>query len=454
MDFARLRLAARNLRVLAALCVCAATACASWPSLAPGAAAPAAPPEPALVYDPPADLPAPESLRATSRQYREIPLRWDPVLIPGVAGYVVEGALAEAGPFRVRATLRDRGVLAWVDRGEPEEPLGDGAVRFYRLRAFAHDGRISSTASPVASASSARLPAPPEGLRAWSRQPRSIPITWDPSPDLTVAGYTVERSPNPSGPFEVIAELDGRQSTHLLDAGLGDLRVLYYRVSARNLGGARGEPSDLLRAVTKPAPLPPISLHVESQRLGAIAFTWEPNVENDLLGYRLHRWRAGEPVETVTYVGADKTRAEDLRVGAGDDYDYALIAVDRDGLESRPSSPIRVTGAGYEWRARANANEVQLAWNARPDEGFVRARITRSGAHWQERTFVTESAQLRDRDVDAGWTYRYRIQLERSDGSLAPESPPIEVAVPSSGAEFVEIQAPAPRLPQPDGDPR
>ena len=90
----------------------AATACASWPPLGrrgPARAAPTAPPEPALVYDPPADLPAPEAVRATSGQYREIPLRWDPVLIPGVAGYVVEGAALRGGAVpRARHAARPR----------------------------------------------------------------------------------------------------------------------------------------------------------------------------------------------------------------------------------------------------------------------------------------------------------------------------------------------------------
>jgi hypothetical protein len=192
-----------------------------------------APPEPALVYDPPAELPAPDACaRRAASTARSAAL--GPRADPGVAGYVVESALAEAGPFRVRATLRDRGVLAWVDRGDVAEALGDGATRFYRpARVRARRTRLVDGVGGRL-ATSAPLPDPPEGLRAWSRQPRSIPLTWDPSSSPIVAGYIVERSPNPGGPFEVIAELDGRQSTHLLDTGLGDLRVLYYRVSARN----------------------------------------------------------------------------------------------------------------------------------------------------------------------------------------------------------------------------
>jgi fibronectin type 3 domain-containing protein len=291
-------------------------------------------------------------------------------------------------------------------------------------------------------------------LRAWSRQPRQVPLTWDPSRDPIVAGYTVERSPNPGGPFEVVAELDGRQSTDLLDTGLGDLRVLYYRVSSRNPGGERGAPSGVLRAVTKPAPLPPIALRVDGRRLGAIALAWEPNVETDLLGYRLHRWHKGSPPETVTYVGANKTRAEDIRVATETAYDYTLIAVDLDGLESWPSSPVRAVGLGYEWHASVSSHEVRLSWNAHADEGFVRAHITRATAFGRERTFVTDTAELRDVDVTPGETYRYRIQLERGDGQKAPESQPISIDVPRTGAGFVEIQPPPSRLPQPDGNPR
>ena len=100
---------------------------------------------------------APEAVRATSELYREIPVRWDPVLIPGVAGYVVESATSESGPFVQRAILSDRGVLEWVDHGTPEAPLGDDAQRFYRLRSFAHDGRVSRLVSLTTSATTGNV---------------------------------------------------------------------------------------------------------------------------------------------------------------------------------------------------------------------------------------------------------------------------------------------------------
>jgi fibronectin type 3 domain-containing protein len=409
---------------------------------------------PSLVYEPPAELAAPDGVVATSGQYREIPLRWDPVLLPDVAGYLVESSFAREGPFLARTALRNRGALAWVDRDSPDSPLGDGDTRFYRLRGFTHDGRVSAFASDLVVATTAALPAPPDGLFAYSQQPRSVPLAWSASEDPIAAGYTVERSPGPEGPFEIVAELEGRHTTHLLDEGLGNLRVLFYRVSSRNPSGERGPPSAVVRAVTKPAPLPPIGLRVGSRRLGAIELVWEANVERDLLGYRVRRQRDDEPRETVTYVGAYETRAEDLDVRAGEIVHYDVVAVDRDGLESQASSPIPGLGVGYEWRVTAASDAITLLWSPRTDEGFVRARVTRTNGLWRDESWTLETSEYTDRDVVPGRTYRYQIQLERETGPPAPWSRPAVVTVPLPGEPFVEIQAPASRLPPPEGIPR
>ena len=409
---------------------------------------------PTLLYQPPADLPAPQGVVGTNGQYREIPLRWDPVLRPDVAGYLVESTDTPDGTFLLRAILPDRGVLAWVDRGDEGRPLGDGVVRYYRLRSYAHDGRVAAASSEVAVGTTASLPAPPRDLRAYSRQPRSIPLAWEASDDPIVSGYTVERSPRPEGPFEIVAELEGRHATHLLDTGLGDLRVLYYRVSSRNPGGQSGVPSEVLRAVTKPAPLPPIGLRIAEKRLGEIVVRWDPNVESDLLLYRLLRWRGEQGPEPVVSVGARAREAVDTEVGAGETVAYALVAVDQDGLESRPSEPLIAETPGYDWLATASAAGVRLQWNPRTAEGFVRARIERTRWPWGSQTKATSEAEHLDLEVNPGGTYQYVIVLEREDGVLAPPSRPVQVTVPEPGAPFVEIPPPASRIPPPDSIPR
>ena len=407
-----------------------------------------------LLPEPASDLPAPEGLAASPGQFRQIPVRWEPVLIPLVAGYLVESADTPEGPFEPRVALPHRGALAWLDRRDARFPLGDSHTRYYRVRAFDHDLRLSAAVTPTVSATTAEPVAPPEDLRAYSLQPRSIPLAWTPAPSPVVSGYVVERSPDVEGPFEVVATLTGRHQTHYLDEGLGDLAVLFYRVASLDPRGNPGPPSGVLRAVTKPPPLPPVDLRVDSQALGTQSLAWEPNVEVDLHSYRLLRWRGDEAAEEVVRVDADRTGAVDPAVGAGELLRYAVVAVDQDGLESLVSEPLEVESLGYEWVARASSGGVRLVWNARESEGFRGTRVTRTGwlSGWTRELGPGE--QLVDDDVVPGRSYRYQIQLLHETGAPAPASRPVEIEIPEVGMPFVEIRAPAPRLARPEGIPR
>lgn len=401
-----------------------------------------------------ADLQAPEGLRAASGELREIPLQWEPVLVGDVAGYVVERAPERDGPFESLARISGRLLTTYVDRKtipappsgsealDAEPTSGDGETRqdgvtwFYRVRAYSPDGAAGSRASAVAVATTAPPPDAPEDLHAYSRQPRAVPLSWQASQDPNVVGYRVERSPSASGPFERIAEIDGRHQTIYVDRGLGDLRVFYYRVIAVNAAGGLGEASDPVRAVTKPEPLPPIGLHTVAQQLGANEVAWDPNVEEDIAGYRLYRTlEGGDSPVLVASLNADDSSATDAGVAAGQRVSYTLVAIDRDGLLSDPSDPIEVESEGYGLSATVRPDGVHLEWKDRSDEGFRGGHVFRTALLQNKNLGFAAGNSFIDTDVRAGATYRYSVVLERADQSLAPRSAPIEISVPSRSAD-------------------
>ncbi len=396
---------------------------------------------PELVESPPAEVPPPGGLRAVGSMLRSVPLRWDPVLGEDVVGYVVERAGPETAVFERIATLPGRFRTSHVDRGSGQSgapssesgALADGVTYRYRVRSFDRNGRIGIASSEEVQAATAPPPAPPQGLRAYSHLPRRIAVTW--SPVEGAGEYVVYRSPSARGDFEAIARVRGRWASHHLDEGLGDLRVLYYRISAVNEAGGEGPASEPVRAVTKAEPLAPVGLSVAGRRLGANRLAWEPNVERDVAGYRLLRWRtgsrSGEPVATL---GRETTEAWDEAVAAGEPLTYRVVAFDQDALESAPSEAVEVESEDYGLRAEPAPGGVRLTWRDRANEGFVAARVLRHGLLRAREIARVAGSEYLDREVQPGGRYHYQVVLERGDGQAAPASRTVEVALPPGGS--------------------
>jgi fibronectin type 3 domain-containing protein len=395
---------------------------------------------PVLLESPPAELPALEGLRATSDELRRVPLKWDPVLTGDVAGYAVERALDAGGPFQHIATVVGRFETSFTDRGRDPAAkhgsrmgagdLGDGQTYHYRVRPFDSAGRLSAATSPSVAAATAAPPPRPAGLTIYSHLPRQVALTWSPVEGPHAAGYVVYRSPTARGGFLPIARLEGAHQTTFVDRGLGPLRVFYYRVAAVNAAGGEGEATRPEVGVTKPEPLPPAGLRVLSQSLGVNALGWEPNVEDDLVGYRLLRRRGqSRTEELVAALPADATRAEDRAVGAGERVSYRLVAVDRDELESAPSRSVEVTSVDYDLRAEAREGGLVLHWDPQVAEGFAAARVLLQGRFGEKEIGRVSEAFFVHREAEPG--RRYRVVLVRADGSEGPPSAVVEAALPA-----------------------
>jgi hypothetical protein len=410
-----------------------------------------------------ADLPTPENLRAISGELRAVPLAWEPLLAGDVAGYRVERAAAPEGPFEILAEVQGRLSTLYVDRdtavtippvssapsdlenpaateadasAAPSPALKDGMRWFYRVRAFSPHGAMGQEASSVIEATTAAPPAPPQDLRAYSRQPRMVPLSWRVTHDPNIVGYRVERSPTSRGPFESIAKIDGRYQTTFVDRELGDLRVFYFRVASINAAGGVGKPSPAVRAVTKPEPLPPINLRITAKQLGINRLAWDPNVEEDIIEYRLLRARGDEtPPQPVASLLAGQTTATDISVSAGEKVSYTIVALDRDGLMSDAAEAVVVRSEDYGLSASLQKDGVHLEWDPRSDEGFHGALVRRATLFGKRDFGLQTDGQFHDPDVNPGSTQRYIVTLERADGSLAPPSAPVEIQIPRPGVD-------------------
>jgi len=382
-------------------------------------------------------LPPPPALQARDGELRAVPLRWKPVLSGDVAGYVVERAVGDEGPFRRIAVVEGRFGVHYVDR---DPSLRDATTYRYRVRSIAQGGELGAEASVVATSTTAALPEPPEEVEAYSHLPRRVAIQWRPSDDPDVQGYVVQRSPAADGPFLNVARLEGRFATSWVDDGLGDLRVFYYRLASVNAAGAEGAPGEPVQAVTKAEPLPPIGLRIEERQLGVNHLAWEPNVEDDVAGYRVvRRGENAEETRVVEELPPYRTSCVDRSVGAGETVAYRVVAFDADGLESAPSEPVEVQSEDYGLEARAKAEGIVLRWEPHAEEGFAAARVYRLGWLGRRELAKVEGDRFLDSDVEPGNTYRYVVELERDDGTRAPPSAPIEATArlappPSAGA--------------------
>ena len=206
-------------------------------------------------------------------------------------------------------------------------------------------------------------------------------LAWDPNRSPDVSGYAVLRSPTLAGPWDRVAELEGRLTAVYEDPVPGDLRVLYYRVIAVNPFGGESDTSDPIRAVTKAEPLPPIGLEVAGRQLGSIVLAWHPNVERDLHAYRVFRAERRSSGWGDERMIASLSRGEraftDARVACGQELRYRMRAVDADGLESDFSDPLEVTGEDLGLVAKRDPSHAWLLeWDARHAARWPIARVS------------------------------------------------------------------------------
>jgi hypothetical protein len=168
----------------------------------------------------------------------------------------------------------------------------------------------------------------------------------------------------------------------------GDLRLLYYQLTAMNRFGGESSRTEPVRAVTKAEPLPPIALELRGRRLGFVELSWARNVERDVVSYGVWRARSTDgsfkKEERIGAVEPPEVEFEDREVGCAERVRYRVRAVDADGLLSDFSRPLEVVGADLGTRIDLSDGVAIVRWDPGRAEGWTGARVYRSRRLFQD----------------------------------------------------------------------
>jgi fibronectin type 3 domain-containing protein len=388
-----------------------------------------------LVFDHSSDLLPPESLHVTSNADRQIALAWDPVLVGDVAGYVILRAPGNGeAQFKRVGNATSRFGTVFTDTGETPGALGDGQTYTYRVHPYDRMGRVSRSHAGLTATTEPR-PNVPDGLTVYSNLPRKAVVTWKASEQRAVAGYAVYRCPTMAGPWERVAFADGRLNSVYEDSIPGDLRVMYYRISAVNRFGGESDMTETpIRAVTKAEPLPPVGLAADAPRIGQIALRWAPNVEPDVKRYEV--WRAEKTKDgfgdelRIAAVETGKAGYLDAAVGCGETVRYRLRAIDADGLESFYSEPLEVTARDLGLALRRSGTGLVLRWDEKRAQPFGSAKVSELRSFWPDKQLATVSGASEVALPDLSPGARLQVALAgASDGNDA--APVCRIDVPT-----------------------
>jgi fibronectin type 3 domain-containing protein len=388
-----------------------------------------------LVFDRTSDLLPPENLRITSNADREISLAWEPVLVGDVAGYaILRGSGNAEGAFHRVGITSSRFGTVFTDEGDKPGALGDGQTYTYRVHPYDRQGRVSRSHAALTATTEPR-PAIPESLQVYSNLPRKAVLSWKPSEQVAVSGYGIYRCPTMAGPWERVSFAEGRLNSVYEDTIPGDLRVMYYRISAVNRFGGESEMTAApIRGVTKAEPLPPTGLSADARRLGRVALEWAQNVEPDVRSYEVWRSEKGGsefgPEARIATVDAPKTAYADAAVGCGETVRYRLRARDADGLESFHSEPLEVTGLDLALAVQRTPDGLVLRWDPTRGKRFASARVSqlRSVLPDKELANVSGVSEVTLPDLAPGTQLEVALSGPIDGGDAAPGC---RIAVPS-----------------------
>ncbi|MCG6919362.1 MAG: fibronectin type III domain-containing protein [Deltaproteobacteria bacterium] len=283
--------------------------------------------------------PTPEGLAAQSGLVKEVKLSWKMRPEEEVEGYYIFWNNTESGEFKQIGKVRGRGKTTFVDKGDRHRPLDDNATYYYMITSY-NKVDVNSDPCSIASAITKPRPRAPTGFSAQGGLPGKVVLAWNPNPEADIKYYHLYRKGS-GDKFKEVEKLPPDTTTHE-DVKLNHGTSYIYRLQVEDEDKLLSDLSNTVEATTKPLPKSPIGLEVKPLANG-FELKWKPNPEPDIVNYKIYLRSFFMDKEIGS---TDKVEFTTDTLKPDDEYSISVTAIDKDGLESEKTEPIKVRTLG------------------------------------------------------------------------------------------------------------
>ena len=312
-----------------------------------------------------------------------------------------------------------------------------GVVYSYRLTSYNADNAESEFSSSMDSSCAEAS----GNLQAASGGMRRVQLTWTPSANRALKGFTIYRSRSESGEFARIGQVRGDSAGSYLDSPLEDDSTYWYRITANLEGNQETFPSPAVSATTHKRPPTPTGLAATGNLARKVSLTWRPveAAEEQIRAYRVSRsGKADGEFARIADVPADRNGYLDARaeenhpLADGTTYYYRLSAINEVGSESLPTTAVSATTREMLTAPKnltasvGQVRKVTLAWDKSPEAGIKEYVIYRGPAGQKEvlkHKSVQENSFI-DSSLHDGTGYVYAVRSVDGDEIESPLSFP------------------------------
>jgi len=265
---------------------------------------------------------------------RSAKILWRPHSNKKVESYIIERSTLSDPEWDELDRVDGRLNAEYIDTD-----LKDSTVYKYRVRVKTFDG-IISTPSRVVKVVTKPLPQEVQNIHATTNLPKQIKLTWNRSTAKDFMHYNVYRSKDVNGHYSVIAQLKENSYSDKIQE---DGKQYFYRVSVVDKDGLESHYDKYsIQGITLAKPNAPAI--VEAKLInGRIEISWK-EIDQRTVRYMVNRVykKSFFDKESHDYKGITSQRMVDKNIVAGGTYYYKVYAVDKYGVQSKPSMEVTV----------------------------------------------------------------------------------------------------------------